>query len=158
MEKTLQILEKTLYHIPMFAIEPRVRRFKKLPEYRLKKNKFTLSSFETSHPSMLWLLELFLCFQLKQNSHFCFKKEFHIKHNVRSYFEVTQVLVYIYTKYVTPGNKTLGSHLKGLNFDAHYTFDIFSSMSGSNSDSESTHSSQCDSEYNYIPGYIIEDE
>ena len=23
---------------------------------------------------------------------------------------------------------------------------------------ESTHSSQCDSEYNYIPGYIIEDE
>ena len=31
-------------------------------------------------------------------------------------------------------------------------------MSGSNSDSESTHSSQCDSEYNYIPGYIIEDE
>ena len=31
-------------------------------------------------------------------------------------------------------------------------------MSGSSSDSESTHSSQCDSEYNYIPGYIIEDE
>jgi hypothetical protein len=30
----------------------------------------------------------------------------------------------------------------------------FSSMSGSSSDSESTHSSQCDSEYNYIPGYI----
>ena len=25
-------------------------------------------------------------------------------------------------------------------------------------DSESTYSSQCDSEYNYIPGYIIEDE
>ena len=45
--------------------------------------------------------------------------------------------------------------LKGLNFDAHYTFDIFSSMSGSSSDSES---SQCDSEYNYIPGYITEDE
>ena len=31
-------------------------------------------------------------------------------------------------------------------------------MSGSSSDSESPHSSQCDSEYNYIPGYIIEDE
>ena len=31
-------------------------------------------------------------------------------------------------------------------------------MSGSNSDSKSTHSSQCDSEYNYIPGYIIEHE
>ena len=31
-------------------------------------------------------------------------------------------------------------------------------MSASSSDSESTHSSQCDSEYNYIPGYIIEDE
>ena len=31
-------------------------------------------------------------------------------------------------------------------------------MSGSNSDSESSHSSQCDLEYNYIPGYIIEDE
>ena len=31
-------------------------------------------------------------------------------------------------------------------------------MSGSSSDSESTHSSQYDSEYNYIPGYIIEDE
>ena len=31
-------------------------------------------------------------------------------------------------------------------------------MSGSSSDSESTHSSQCDSEYKYIPGYIIEDE
>jgi hypothetical protein len=52
-EKTLQILEETLYHMPMFAIEPRVRRFKKLPEYRLKKNKFTLSSFETSHPSIV---------------------------------------------------------------------------------------------------------
>ena len=35
-----------------------------------------------------------------------------MKHNVRSYFEVTRVLVYIYTKNVTPGNKTLGSHLK----------------------------------------------
>jgi hypothetical protein len=31
-------------------------------------------------------------------------------------------------------------------------------MSSSSSDSESIHSSQCDSEYNYIPGYIIEDE
>ena len=31
-------------------------------------------------------------------------------------------------------------------------------MSGSISDSESNHSSQCDSEYNYIPGYIIEDK
>ena len=31
-------------------------------------------------------------------------------------------------------------------------------MSGNSSDSESSHSSQCDSEYNYIPGYIIEDE
>ena len=31
-------------------------------------------------------------------------------------------------------------------------------MSGSSSDSESSHSSQNDSEYNYIPGYIIEDE
>ena len=31
-------------------------------------------------------------------------------------------------------------------------------MSSSSSDSESTHSSQCDSEYNYFPGYIIEDE
>ena len=30
-------------------------------------------------------------------------------------------------------------------------------MSGSSSDSESTHSSQCDSEYNYIPGYIIDE-
>ena len=100
----------------MFAIKPcdrtsctAVQKTSRIP---LEKNKFTLSSFETSHPSMLWLLELFLCFQLKQNSHFCFKKEFHIKHNVRSYFEVTQVLVYIYTKNVTPGNKTLGSHLK----------------------------------------------
>jgi hypothetical protein len=52
-EKTLQILEETLYHIPMFAIEPRVRQFKKPPEYRLEKNKFTLSSFETSHPSIV---------------------------------------------------------------------------------------------------------
>ena len=31
-------------------------------------------------------------------------------------------------------------------------------MSGNSSDSESSHSSQNDSEYNYIPGYIIEDE
>ena len=31
-------------------------------------------------------------------------------------------------------------------------------MSGNSSDSESSHGSQCDSEYNYIPGYIIEDE
>jgi hypothetical protein len=52
-EKTLQILKETLYHIPMFAIEPRVRRFKKRAEYRLKKNKFTLSSFETSHQSIV---------------------------------------------------------------------------------------------------------
>ena len=31
-------------------------------------------------------------------------------------------------------------------------------MSGNSSDSESSHGSQCDSDYNYIPGYIIEDE
>jgi len=31
-------------------------------------------------------------------------------------------------------------------------------MSDTSSDSESAHSSQCDSEYNYIPGYVIEDE
>ena len=31
-------------------------------------------------------------------------------------------------------------------------------MSGNSSDSESSHSSQNDSEYNYIPGYIIEDK
>ena len=31
-------------------------------------------------------------------------------------------------------------------------------MSGNSSDSESSHGSQCDSEYNYIPRYIIEDE
>ncbi|XP_046861206.1 uncharacterized protein LOC124454435 [Xenia sp. Carnegie-2017] len=31
-------------------------------------------------------------------------------------------------------------------------------MAELNSDSESSHSSQCDSEYDYIPGYIIEDE
>ena len=31
-------------------------------------------------------------------------------------------------------------------------------MSGSSSDSESSHSSQNDSKYNYIPGYIIEEE
>ena len=31
-------------------------------------------------------------------------------------------------------------------------------MSGNSSDSESSQGSQCDSKYNYIPGYIIEDE
>ncbi|XP_046841138.1 uncharacterized protein LOC124435242 [Xenia sp. Carnegie-2017] len=31
-------------------------------------------------------------------------------------------------------------------------------MAELNSDSESSHSSQCDSEYDYIPGYVIEDE
>ena len=31
-------------------------------------------------------------------------------------------------------------------------------MSGNSSDSESSHNSQKGSEYNYIPGYIIEDE
>ena len=46
-------------------------------------------------------------------------------------------------------NAKLRNYLKGLNFDVHYTSSIFSSMSGSSSDSESTHSSQCDSEYNY---------
>ena len=30
-------------------------------------------------------------------------------------------------------------------------------MSDTSLDSESAHSSQCDSEYNYIPGYIMED-
>ena len=31
-------------------------------------------------------------------------------------------------------------------------------MSGNSSNSESSHSSQNDSKYNYIPGYIIQDE
>ncbi|XP_046862127.1 uncharacterized protein LOC124455536 [Xenia sp. Carnegie-2017] len=31
-------------------------------------------------------------------------------------------------------------------------------MAELNSDSESSHSLQCDSEYDYIPGYVIEDE
>ncbi len=31
-------------------------------------------------------------------------------------------------------------------------------MSGSSSDCRSSHSSHCNSEYNYIPGYTIEDE
>ena len=35
---------------------------------------------------------------------------------------------------------------------------MFSSMSGNSSDSESSYGSQCDSEYNYISRYIIEDE
>ena len=35
---------------------------------------------------------------------------------------------------------------------------MFSSMSGKSSDSESSYGSQCDSEYNYISRYIIEDE
>ena len=35
---------------------------------------------------------------------------------------------------------------------------MFSSISGNSSDSESSHGSQCESEYNYIPSYIIEDE
>ena len=35
---------------------------------------------------------------------------------------------------------------------------MFSSISGNSSDSESSYGSQCDSEYNYIPSYNIEDE
>ena len=35
---------------------------------------------------------------------------------------------------------------------------MFCSMSGNSSDSESSYGSQCDSEYNYISRYIIEDE
>ena len=35
---------------------------------------------------------------------------------------------------------------------------MFSSMSGNSSDLESSCGSQCDSEYNYISSYIIEDE
>ena len=35
---------------------------------------------------------------------------------------------------------------------------MFSSMSGNSSDLESSYGSQCDSEYNYISRYIIEDE
>jgi hypothetical protein len=48
-EKTLQIRQETLYH------RGRTSRtaVQKTPEYRLKKNKFTLSSFETSHPSIV---------------------------------------------------------------------------------------------------------
>ena len=109
MEKALQIIEETLYHIPMFTIEPRVRRFKKLPECRLKKYKFT-SSFETSHPSMDVAFRTLFMLPTKAKFTLLFQKE--LKHNVHSYFsyfEVTQV--YIYTKNVTPGNK---SHLQDL--------------------------------------------
>ena len=35
---------------------------------------------------------------------------------------------------------------------------MFYSISGNSSDSESSYGSQCDTEYNYIPSYIIEDE
>ena len=35
---------------------------------------------------------------------------------------------------------------------------MFSSISDNSSDSESSYGSQCDSEYNYISSYIIEDE
>ena len=35
---------------------------------------------------------------------------------------------------------------------------MFSSISGNSSNSESSNGSQCDSEDNYIPSYIIEDE
>jgi hypothetical protein len=73
-EKTLQILEETLYHIPMFAIEPRVRRFKKLPEYRLEKNKFTLSSFETSHPSIVLAFRTLFMFSTKATFTLLFQK------------------------------------------------------------------------------------
>ena len=77
----------------MFAIEPRVRRFKKLPEYRLKKNKFTLSSFETSHPSIVLAFRTLFMLSTKAKFTLLFQKKFHIKHHVRSYFEVTRVLV-----------------------------------------------------------------
>ena len=92
----------------LYIISTAVQKTSRIP---LEKKKFTLSLNHHIQVSF-WLLELFLCFQLKQSSHFCFKKEFHTKHNVRSYFEVTRVLLYIYTKNVTPGNKTLGSYLK----------------------------------------------
>jgi hypothetical protein len=88
--ETLQIIEETLYHIPMFAIEPRVRRFKKLPEYRLKKNKFTLSSFETSHPSIVVAFRTLFMLSTKAKFTLLFRKE--LKHNVSSCFEVTRVL------------------------------------------------------------------
>ena len=114
MQKTLKILEETLYHIPMFAIEPRVRRFKKLPEYRLKKYKFTLSPFETSHPSIVVAFKTLFMLSTKAKFTLLFRKE--LRHNVRSYFKVTRVLVYTYTKNVTPGNKTLGSHLNSMRY------------------------------------------
>ena len=41
---------------------------------------------------------------------------------------------------------------------ALYIWYMFSSISGNSSDSESSYGSQCDSEYNYIPSYNIEDE
>jgi hypothetical protein len=74
-EKTLQILEETLYHRGRTS-RTAVQKSSRIP---LEKKQVTLSSFETSHPSIVLALELFLCFQLKQSSHFCFKKEFHIK-------------------------------------------------------------------------------
>ena len=126
---------KFLRKLYIIAVEPRVRRFKKLPEYRLKKNKFTLSSFETSHPSIVLAFRTLFMLSTKAKFTLLFQKIYK-KHNVRSYFEVTRVLavvlVYIYTKNVTPGNKTLGSHLKlpiteftGLN---QYTLSIITSQ------------------------------
>ena len=54
--------------------------------------------------------------------------------------------VYIYYKYGTGVTKCTILVLSHL------------CMSGNSSDSESSHGSQCDSEYNYIPEFIIEGE
>jgi hypothetical protein len=114
-EKTLQILEETLYHIISQCSRSNLAYGGSKNFQNTAWKKTSLHYLLNHHIQVSFgLLELFLCFQLKQSSHFCFKKEFHIKHNVRSYFEVTRVLLYIYTKNVTPGNKTLGSHLNYL--------------------------------------------
>ena len=89
----------------MFAIEPRVRRHggSKTSRIPLEKNKFTLSSFETSHPSIVLAFRTLFMLSTKAKFTLLFQKKFHIqKHHVRSYFEVTRVLVYIYTKNVPP--------------------------------------------------------
>ena len=76
MEKTLQILEETLYHRGRTS-RTAVQKTSRIPLEKKTSLHYLLLKHHIQVP--FWLLELFLCFQLKQSTHFCFKKEFHIK-------------------------------------------------------------------------------
>ena len=90
----------------MFAMRPSRTAVKNV-QNTLEKNKFTLSSSETSHPSIV--VDFRTLFMLLTKAKFTQLFQKRVPSKTKRSF-----VFYIHTKNVTPGNKTLGSHLKQL--------------------------------------------